>query len=109
MQYTRGIEQIGIKEAVKASIDYVSKKSDNTCFTIDIDVVDPAFAPGTGTPELGGITSTQFLDTMTILGECNDINAIDLVEVFSPYDNQSQTMGMLAAAGLVRFIEQRII
>lgn len=64
--------------------------------TIDIDVVDPAFAPGTGTPEPGGITSGELLDSLSILAGKNIIGA-DLVEVAPAYDGTGQT-GLLAAA-----------
>jgi len=67
--------------------------------SIDIDVVDPAFAPGTGVPEPGGITSRELLDALTYLSGMNIVGA-DLVEVAPAYDCSGQT-GLLAAA-LVR-------
>lgn len=67
--------------------------------SIDIDVVDPAFAPGTGVPEPGGITSRELLDALTYLSGMN-IVGVDLVEVAPAYDCSGQT-GLLAAA-LVR-------
>lgn len=53
--------------------------------TMDIDVLDPAFAPGTGTPEIGGLNSWQ---VQTILRKLNGINFVgmDLVEVSPSYD-----------------------
>lgn len=64
--------------------------------TIDIDVVDPAFAPGTGVPEPGGITSQELLSAVAYLAGSNIVGA-DLVEVAPAYDNTGQT-GLLAAA-----------
>jgi agmatinase len=63
--------------------------------SIDIDVVDPAFAPGTGTPEPGGITSAELLATVPLLAEL-DVVAMDLVEVAPIYDLAGIT-AMLAA------------
>lgn len=53
--------------------------------TIDIDVLDPAFAPGTGTPEAGGITSKELLKAVHILEDFNVIG-MDLVEVLPMCD-----------------------
>jgi agmatinase len=53
--------------------------------TVDIDVVDPAFAPGTGTPEPGGITAAELLATIPLLARLNVV-AFDLVEVAPLYD-----------------------
>lgn len=63
--------------------------------SFDIDSVDPAFAPGTGTPEVGGLTSAQALALVRGLAGL-DIVAFDVVEVSPPYD-QSGITAMLAA------------
>jgi agmatinase len=64
--------------------------------SVDIDVVDPAFAPGTGVPEPGGVTSQELLDAVSLLAGENIVGA-DLVEVAPAYDATGQT-GLLAAA-----------
>lgn len=63
--------------------------------TLDIDVVDPAFAPGTGTPEVGGLTS---YDILRLVRGLRGLKAIgfDLVEVSPPYDHAGIT-AILAA------------
>lgn len=63
--------------------------------TLDIDVVDPAFAPGTGTPQVGGLSSFQILELVRCLKGQSLIGA-DLVEVSPPYDNGEIT-SLLAA------------
>ncbi|HTI52320.1 MAG TPA: agmatinase [Planctomycetaceae bacterium] len=63
--------------------------------TVDIDAVDPAFAPGTGTPEVGGFTSHQALQLIRGLADLNVIGG-DLVEVSPPYDH-AQITAILAA------------
>ncbi|MDW7652218.1 MAG: agmatinase, partial [Bacillota bacterium] len=63
--------------------------------SLDIDVVDPAFAPGTGTPEPGGVTSAEILAAVTTLARLN-IVGMDLVEVSPVYDTAGIT-AMLAA------------
>ncbi|TDQ38767.1 agmatinase [Aureibacillus halotolerans] len=69
--------------------------------TIDIDVLDPAFAPGTGTAEAGGITSKELLDAIYLLSS-SDLKIIgaDLVEVAPAYDSSDQTA--ITASKLVR-------
>ncbi len=64
--------------------------------SFDIDFVDPAFAPGTGTPEVGGPTSFQALEYVRSLGAL-DIRTCDCVEVSPPYDPAGVTA--IAAAG----------
>lgn len=58
--------------------------------TIDIDVVDPAYAPGTGTPEPGGISSTELLAAVRMIGQARVIG-FDLVEVAPVYDPSAAT------------------
>ncbi|MGW8379909.1 agmatinase [Streptomyces sp. ODS28] len=58
--------------------------------SIDIDVLDPAHAPGTGTPEAGGLTSRELLEILRGLSDCNLVSA-DLVEVSPAYDHAEMT------------------
>jgi len=64
--------------------------------SLDIDCLDPAFAPGTGTPEPGGMTSSQVL---TLLEELADLPFVgmDCVEVAPPYDHAELTSNAAAA------------
>ena len=63
--------------------------------TLDIDVVDPAYAPGTGTPEAGGCSSREIIQAIHELGVTNVVG-FDLVEV-SPITDQSERTALLAA------------
>lgn len=63
--------------------------------TLDIDVVDPAYAPGTGTPQVGGLTSMQILELVRALRGLRIVGC-DLVEVSPPYDTGEIT-SLLAA------------
>ena len=63
--------------------------------TLDIDCVDPAFAPGTGTPQVGGFSSHQILELVRALRGLRIIGC-DLVEVSPPYDSAELT-SLLAA------------
>jgi agmatinase len=69
--------------------------------TIDIDALDPAHAPGTGTPEPGGITSKEMLAAIHAIAR-SEVNVVgaDLVEVAPAYDHSEQTP--VVAAKLIR-------
>lgn len=71
--------------------------------TIDIDVLDPSAAPGTGTAEAGGITSKELLATIHALA-ASDVNIVgaDVVEVAPVYDHSEQTQ--IVASKLIREI-----
>ncbi|MFB6157609.1 MAG: agmatinase [Haloferacaceae archaeon] len=64
--------------------------------TIDIDVLDPAHAPGTGTPMPGGLTSRELLDLTRQLHGL-DLVGFDLVEVAPPYDTRAGSTAVVAA------------
>ncbi|MEM9438145.1 MAG: agmatinase [Pseudomonadota bacterium] len=61
-----------------------------TYITYDIDSLDPAFAPGTGTPEIGGLTTWQAMEFIRGLRGLNVVGC-DLVEVSPPYDPSGNT------------------
>lgn len=63
---------------------------------IDIDVIDPAFAPATGTPEIAGLFPHEALALLRSLAGLRFVG-FDLVEVSPPYDDPGQTTAMLAA------------
>jgi len=64
--------------------------------TFDIDAVDPAFAPGTGTPEVGGLTSYEAQELVRHLAGLNLV-ACDIVEVAPTFDGPGQITALLAA------------
>ncbi len=79
-----------------------SLKGKNIYLTIDIDVLDPAFAPGTGYLEAGGISSRELFDSVSLmLKELNVVGA-DIVEVCPPTDNSDRTSAI--ASKLIREI-----
>lgn len=70
-----------------------------TYLTIDIDALDPAFAPGTGTPEIGGLATWQLQAILRHLSKVSNFVGMDVVEVSPPYDHAEITS--LAAATMV--------
>jgi agmatinase len=65
-------------------------------FTFDVDFVDPAYCPGTGTPEVGGPSSAEAIDYVRVLRGL-DFRAFDVVEVAPQYDGPGQVTALLAA------------
>jgi agmatinase len=72
-------------------------------FSFDIDVVDPAFAPATGTPEVGGLTGREVLAFIRSLAGMR-FGGFDVVEVSPPYDGPGQTTALLAANVAYEFL-----
>ena len=77
---------------VRATVERIrSRVGDAPMYvSIDVDVMDPAFAPGTGTPEAGGLTSRELLGILRALRGTNIVGA-DVVEVAPPYDHAELT------------------
>ena len=86
--YERGIK--GTISEMRRVVGY------GPCYvTFDIDSIDPAFAPGTGTPEVGGLTSLEAL--MLVRGLAGlSIAGADLVEVSPPFDQSGNTAHLAA-------------
>lgn len=81
------------KEGYQAACEKLKdrfKDYDVIYFTLDIDVLDPAFAPGTGTPEAGGPTSREVIEMVKFLMKELPIAAMDVVEVSPPLDATNQ-------------------
>jgi agmatinase len=106
VNYARDIREKGILTCVEEAIQHATDGTDRVYLTVDIDAVDPSFAPGTGTPEPGGMTSADLLAAMDRLGQCSSIGALDLMEVAPRLDPTDSTQ-MLAAMAVSRFIERR--
>ncbi len=89
---------------VEALVRQIRKilKNRKTYLTFDIDCVDPAFAPGTGTPVCGGLSSAQALQILRNLRGINLVG-MDLVEVSPPYDHAEVT-SLLGATIVYDFI-----
>ncbi|HSE95945.1 MAG TPA: agmatinase [Methylomirabilota bacterium] len=86
-----------------AARHYAALRGTKVYVSFDIDVVDPAYAPGTGTPEVGGVTSYEALTLVRALTDL-DLVGFDLVEVAPAYDGPGQITALLAANLLFEFV-----
>ena len=78
------------------SVMSIAKNFSHLYISIDIDVVDPAFAPGTGYPEPAGLTSRQLIYMLHRLKNLKNINIIDIVEVNPKKDINNMTSKLAA-------------
>ena len=94
------VRQIGLQRLIEIIKGRVGP---NKVFvTFDIDVVDPAFAPGTGTPEVGGLTSSEAIELIRGLKGLNFVG-FDVVEVLPDYD-VAEITALLAANVIYEFL-----
>jgi agmatinase len=87
------VDRVGVPAIVERLREQVGDLP--TYLSIDIDVLDPAFAPGTGTPEMGGLSGRELLAMVRGFAGANVVGA-DVVEVAPPYDHAEVT-GIAAA------------
>jgi agmatinase len=83
---SRGLDAV-LDEAFAIALD----GCDAVFLSVDIDVCDPAHAPGTGTPEPGGLTARQLLDAVSRICHELPVAGMDVVEVSPPYDHAEIT------------------
>ena len=74
-------------DAVMADVVTAARRWDHMFLSFDIDVCDPAFAPGTGTPEPGGITGREAIRAVRRLAWEVGFAGMEVVEVSPPYDH----------------------
>ncbi len=97
--FMHDVRDLGIREVVERTVALVGDVP--TFLTVDVDVLDPAFAPGTGTPEPGGMTSADLLWACRALAERLRIVGMDVVEVI-PTGVGSADVTALVAERIVR-------
>jgi agmatinase len=100
-QSAHGFEVLRIEEIKARGSDWVAERLARLAggpvyCSFDIDAVDPAYAPATGTPEVGGLTSYEALAMVRALRPL-DLRGADVVEVSPPYDGPGAITGLLAA------------
>lgn len=107
-QATHGMEVIRVETIHERGVGWVAERlqrlrGGKVYCSFDIDAVDPAYAPGTGTPEVGGLTSAQALALVRALRGL-ELVGFDLVEVAPQYDSPGQITALLAANLLFEFV-----
>lgn len=104
-----GFDLVTTDEVRKAGIPEVTKRirervgDAKVYVSFDVDFVDPAYAPGTGTPEVGGFTSREAQEFVRSLEGLNLVGC-DVVEVYPQYDGPGQITALLAASVAYEFL-----
>lgn len=84
------IENMGIDEAVERALEIAWKGCDAVYLSFDVDVVDGGIAPGTGSPEPGGLIPREALRALKKVAE-KGIIAMEVIEISPPYDKSEST------------------
>src|SRR5439155_25726409 len=87
----RGFDNV-LEEAIAQALD----GPEAIYLSVDVDVLDPAFAPGTGTPEPGGLTSRELLGAVRRIVRSVELVGMDVVEVAPIYDGPGQITAEVA-------------
>jgi agmatinase len=102
---TRFVE-MGAQHAAEQALEWARNGTEAIYLTIDMDVINPGEAPGTGWPEPGGLTGQQVLDFVRAVA--TRVAAIDIAELNPVYDSPARTTALLAARILLDFITTRV-
>lgn len=97
--FMHDVRDLGIREVVRRAIEAVGPGP--VYLTVDVDVLDPAFVPGTGTPEPGGMTALDLLWAVRAVAQQLDLVAADVVEVI-PTSIGTDDYAALVAERVVR-------
>ena len=89
------VVQRGMEACLTEAFALVADDCDGVFLSVDVDVVDPGMAPGTGTPESGGLTSRQLLDAVRRIALETPVVGIDVVEVAPAYDGPGEVTALL--------------
>jgi len=85
------IGERGLSTCLTEAFGIATDDCDGVFLSVDIDVCDPGHAPGTGTPEPGGLSARQLLDSVRRIGYELPVVGVDVVEVSPPYDHADIT------------------
>jgi len=97
--FMHDVRDLGIREVLRRAIGAVG--AGPTYLTVDVDVLDPAFIPGTGTPEPGGMTAVDLLLAVRTVAAELDVIGVDVVEVI-PTGVGSDDYSALVADRIIR-------
>jgi agmatinase len=99
----REIEERGAEAVIDDAIAEALDGPDAIYLSLDIDVIDPGLAPGTGTPEPGGLLTREVLRAIRRIVLAVDLAGMDVVEVSPPYDH-AETTAMAANRAVLEAI-----
>ena len=102
------VDDIGVQGVVDAIIKRVGLSRDEPVYlSLDIDVLDPSIAPGTGTPEPGGWTTRELIRILRGVEKLNLVGA-DIVEVSPSYDSVAESTALAAAQAVFEIVTSMV-
>jgi arginase family enzyme len=94
--------QMGARAAAEQAVAWASEGTKAVYLTVDLDVLNPGEAPGTGWPEPGGLTVQELIEFVRVVAP--RISAMDIAELNPLYDNPPRATAVLAARVLLDYI-----
>lgn len=102
------VDRFGLRDVMARALDIVTADTDGVHVSFDIDVVDPLYAPGSGTPFSGGLTEREAHLALELVAERNVATSMEMVEVNPILDEHNRT-GELAASLIASTLGSRVI
>ena len=96
----RDLDERGLHRVFEEAIEIASNGTAGLHLSFDLDVIDPQYAPGTGTPVRGGVSYREAHLAMELLGDYGHVVSMDLVEVNPVLDIQNQTAALAVELAL---------
>lgn len=97
------VDRLGIVETMQRAIELACRGTDGIYLSLDLDVLDPVFAPGVGTPVMGGLTFREAHLAVELLAETKRLIGMDLVEVNPILDRSNMTAELAVQLALSAF------
>lgn len=101
------VDRLGIHEVMRRAVAAAADGTDGIWLSLDLDVIDPTFAPGVGTPVMGGLTYREAHLAVELVAETGRLEGMDLVEV-NPILDRENTTGKLAVQLAASALGKRI-
>ncbi len=102
------IKTCGIKKIIAEAIEIAGKNGRRVHLSVDIDVLDPSIASGTGTPVSDGLDLTDMKSAMSLLGASGCVGSFELAEV-NPLKDRDDTTASIAVQLIKSFFDGRIV
>jgi len=91
------IDMLGMTKVMEEAIKIVTDDTDGVHVSFDMDAIDPVYAPGVGTPVVGGLTYRESHLAMELISEANIVTSAEFVEINTVLDNRNQTAKVAVA------------
>lgn len=104
----RDVDERGLRRVMEQALEWASRETDGIHVSLDMDVVDPAEAPGVGTPRRGGLTYREAHLAMEMVADSGLLRSMDVVEVNPILDQENRT-AELAVELILSAFGQKIV